>query len=367
MARASDPRSRIVDALMALAGEQRFEEISISAICAKAGVSLADFRDAFPSKGAVLAGFSKRIDRIVLQHHSDEMASESPKERLFDVLMRRLDAMSPYREGLREIGQWLRRDPLSALAVNQVVVNSMRFMLEAAGIDSEGGAGALKLQGLALSWARIVNVWLDDKEPELSKTMAALDRELTRGERFVAGVDSFDRVAGPLKALARAAFDTRRRAAESFRRGRAARRAREPDPRERRALRSNRRKHELAARQGAAPRALGVSCHVRCADRPFRRAGDFAQWSPLWEGYNSFYERVVPAEVTAMTWSRFFDAYEPVHAMVAEKDGALLGLVHYLFHRNTAMIATDLLFAGSVHQCGGARQGRRAGADRGGL
>jgi GNAT superfamily N-acetyltransferase len=66
---------------------------------------------------------------------------------------------------------------------------------------------------------------------------------------------------------------------------------------------------------------------------------DFAQWSLLWEGYNSFYERVVPAEVTAMTWSRFFDAYEPVHAMVAEKDGELLGLVHYLFHRNTAMIA----------------------------
>ena len=65
---------------------------------------------------------------------------------------------------------------------------------------------------------------------------------------------------------------------------------------------------------------------------------DFPQWSPLWEGYNSFYERVVPAEVTAMTWSRFFDAYEPVHAMVAEKDGELLGLVHYLFHRNTAMI-----------------------------
>ena len=164
---------------MALAGEQRFEDISISAICAKAGVSLADFRDFFPSKGAVLAGFSKRIDRIVLDGHSDDMAKEDAKERLFDVLMRRLDAMAPYREGLREIAQWLRRDPMSALAVNQVVVNSMRFMLEAAGIDSEGGAGALKLQGLALAWARIVNVWLDDEEPDLSKTMAALDRELT--------------------------------------------------------------------------------------------------------------------------------------------------------------------------------------------
>jgi GNAT superfamily N-acetyltransferase len=70
---------------------------------------------------------------------------------------------------------------------------------------------------------------------------------------------------------------------------------------------------------------------VASADRP--------QWAPLWEGYNSFYERVIPAEVTETTWSRFFDAYEPMHALVAEKDGRLLGLVHYLYHRNTAMIA----------------------------
>lgn len=65
---------------------------------------------------------------------------------------------------------------------------------------------------------------------------------------------------------------------------------------------------------------------------------DFARWELLWDGYNSFYERAVPAEVTQSTWSRFFDAYEPVHALVAEQDGQLLGLVHYLFHRNTAMI-----------------------------
>lgn len=66
--------------------------------------------------------------------------------------------------------------------------------------------------------------------------------------------------------------------------------------------------------------------------------GDFAQWAPLWEGYNTFYKRRLPAEITEMTWTRFFDAYEPVHALVAERDGALLGLVHYLFHRSTTMI-----------------------------
>ena len=66
---------------------------------------------------------------------------------------------------------------------------------------------------------------------------------------------------------------------------------------------------------------------------------DFAEWEPLWKGYNSFYGRdALPSEITMMTWSRFFDSYEPVHALVAEKDGQLVGLAHYLFHRSTTMI-----------------------------
>lgn len=66
---------------------------------------------------------------------------------------------------------------------------------------------------------------------------------------------------------------------------------------------------------------------------------DFAQWQLLWEGYNRFYGRdALPPEITQMTWSRFFDSYEPVHAVVAEKDGRLLGLAHYLFHRSTILI-----------------------------
>jgi GNAT superfamily N-acetyltransferase len=71
--------------------------------------------------------------------------------------------------------------------------------------------------------------------------------------------------------------------------------------------------------------------------RPVQRA-DWAQWLPLWQGYNTFYERVAADDVTASTWSRFFDHYEPVRAFVAEQDGALVGLVHYIFHRNTGTI-----------------------------
>ena len=69
---------------------------------------------------------------------------------------------------------------------------------------------------------------------------------------------------------------------------------------------------------------------------------DYAEWLPLWEGYNRFYGRfdgtALPEEITRTTWSRFFDAYEPVWAMVAEADGRLVGLVHYMFHRSTITI-----------------------------
>ena len=75
--------------------------------------------------------------------------------------------------------------------------------------------------------------------------------------------------------------------------------------------------------------------------RPVDRA-DFDQWLPLWDGYNKFYGRsgatALPAEITRTTWARFFDAAEPVHALVAENDGRLVGLVHYLFHRSTTLI-----------------------------
>jgi len=77
------------------------------------------------------------------------------------------------------------------------------------------------------------------------------------------------------------------------------------------------------------------------AIRPVTRA-DRGAWAPLWDGYNTFYGRsgdtALDPAVTAMTWSRFLDAYEPVHALVAEQDGRLLGLVHYLFHRSTTAI-----------------------------
>ncbi len=76
--------------------------------------------------------------------------------------------------------------------------------------------------------------------------------------------------------------------------------------------------------------------------RPVQQA-DYPQWMILWDGYNAFYGRkdatALPGDTTRMTWSRFFDAYEPVHALVAEQSGQLVGLVHFIYHRSTISIA----------------------------
>ena len=75
--------------------------------------------------------------------------------------------------------------------------------------------------------------------------------------------------------------------------------------------------------------------------RAVQRA-DFPEWQPLWDGYNAFYgragETALAPDITQMTWARFFDAYEPMHALVAEVAGRIVGLAHFLYHRSTIQI-----------------------------
>lgn len=88
---------------------------------------------------------------------------------------------------------------------------------------------------------------------------------------------------------------------------------------------------------------------------------DYAAWLPLWDGYNSFYGRSGPTalapEITAATWDRFFDPYEPVFALVAEQGGALLGLTHYLFHRSTTSFLPSVYLQDLFTNAAARRQG----------
>ncbi len=211
---AASPRDRLVDALMALAAERRWQDIELTDVAERAGVTLAEFRDLFPSKGAVLGAFSRRIDRIVLEGSDADLSEETAKERLFDVFMRRLDALAPYKQALRSIMEGVQGDPLSMAALNQLAVNSHRFMLASAGIDTEGPLGTIKVQGCVLMWSRVLDAWFRDDDPGLARTMAQLDRELTRGGRIVSGLNDVYRIAAPFRALFQSAAEGGRRLRE---------------------------------------------------------------------------------------------------------------------------------------------------------
>lgn len=192
------PRDRAIDALMTLAARRPWTDVSLADVADEAGLSLAQLRDAFPSKGAILGGFSRRIDHIVLDGTTDDLAGEEVKDRLFDVLMRRFDALKPFKAALDSIDAWAMRDPLALAEFNKLAVNSMRFMLEAAGGSSEGPLGSLKLQGLVLAWSRVFHVWLSDESEDLAKTMAALNKELERGKMLTHRLDEAHKTLAPL-------------------------------------------------------------------------------------------------------------------------------------------------------------------------
>lgn len=187
--RGTSDRDKAIDALMALLAEQSFEEIGLAEVAGRAGLKLSALRAEFGSTLAILGAHIKDIDKAVLAGGDADMAEEPPRERLFDVLMRRLEALAPYKDAVRSIMRSARRNPGLAFALNAMAVRSQTWMLEAAGIGANGPRGALRAQGAALLFARVLSVWVDDDEEGLDRTMAALDRGLASAERWSDFVD----------------------------------------------------------------------------------------------------------------------------------------------------------------------------------
>ena len=187
------PRDRIISAFMALLAEKPIERIERTEIAQRANVSLSALRAEFSSPFAILAAQVKDIDRAVLdgagRGAADDMADEPPRERLFDVLMRRLELIEPHKAAIRSLMRSATRDPALALALNGLTVRSQQWMLAAAGISTAGPKGAVRAQGLALLFASVLRTWAHDDDPGHARTMAALDRALGRGQRWASFLD----------------------------------------------------------------------------------------------------------------------------------------------------------------------------------
>lgn len=192
MARKIDIPDRILDTVLDLAPITGWRGLSMAEIAAEAGVSLDEVHGAFPTKGALLAGLLNRTDHQVLAAGAAD-PEETVRDRLFEVIMRRFDALGPHRYAVSAILRDLPTDPLAGLDMLPRFANSMAWMLEAAGLSASGVRGAIRIKGLAVIYMATLRVWLDDDSEDQARTMAALDRNLKTAERWVHDASSLCR------------------------------------------------------------------------------------------------------------------------------------------------------------------------------
>ena len=167
----SETLDRAVDAALQLAAERPWGEVALRDVAAHAGVAFADLYALAPTRSALLDRLSRRLDRAALEAAAEDADAH---DRLFEVVMARLEAMEPHRAALIAMA---RAEAPARLAAR--FPKSARAFLEAAGIDSGGWRGALRVAAMTAVWTRVLQVWRDD-EGALNRTMAEIDRQLRR-------------------------------------------------------------------------------------------------------------------------------------------------------------------------------------------
>ncbi len=173
--------SALVAAAFRIAADDGWPRVSVPAACRSAGLSLAEARARFPGRTAILLRFGRLADQAAL---ADAPAEGPVRDRLFDLLMRRFDALNAHRDGIKALLRALPGDPPTALMLACATRNSMRWMLQAAGASATGLRGELQVKGLVAVWLWGLRAWEKDETDDLSHTMAAVDTALGRAERM---------------------------------------------------------------------------------------------------------------------------------------------------------------------------------------
>jgi ubiquinone biosynthesis protein COQ9 len=182
-------RSKAVRAALDLAKDRSWGEIGLADIAQAAGLDLSDLRREFSCKSDILRAFQREIDAELLAKIPPAGEKQTPRDRLFDIVMTRFELMQPYKPALKRIAAYLRCRPGESAALACSSLASQYWMLAGAGTRLDGPGGAVRVAGLASVYGKVFQVWLDDASPSLDKTMAALDQRLARGERILSAVD----------------------------------------------------------------------------------------------------------------------------------------------------------------------------------
>lgn len=169
----------LVDAAFALGAERGWSCVSAAAAARYAGIDLVRARLLFPCNGTILRKFGRQADTYALTGLTTD---DSVKDRLFDILLRRFDYMQARRAGMQALTRYLPFCPPMALALMEMNLSSMGWLLEGACVDATGVRGVIKKHGLLAVWLYALRAWLKDDSPDLTATMAAVDTALARVE-----------------------------------------------------------------------------------------------------------------------------------------------------------------------------------------
>ncbi len=174
-------KDKVVTAMLTLAAQQPWNMISFEDITVEAGVDNREALEYFDDKNDVLAAYGRLVDRKVLENAS--AATDEPcRDKLFDLLMERFDVLNEDRDAMLSILQGFRGDPKEAVLSFPHLGRSMSRTLEAAGIETNGISGCVKVTGLIGIYLYTVRVWKADDSADMAQTMAALDKALDRTE-----------------------------------------------------------------------------------------------------------------------------------------------------------------------------------------
>jgi AcrR family transcriptional regulator len=177
----------IAAAALRLAGQTGWRGLSLGDIALEAGLSLGEVSRCFASRYEILDGFERMIDRRMLDGAASGDIGDKPRDRVFDIIMERFDAMLPYREGINRIAKELPFDPPSGLVLAAALPRAVAWMFAGARINIAGPLMPLKLAALGAIYLSVVRIWLKDDNQDLSRTMAALDRALDQAKTLFGG------------------------------------------------------------------------------------------------------------------------------------------------------------------------------------
>jgi ubiquinone biosynthesis protein COQ9 len=178
------PIDRAIGAAMELARTQGWRDTTLADIAGSAGLTLGVLRREVGGKTEILLALVRRADAAMLDAGAAE--GETVRDRVFELMMRRLDALAPHKAGLKAVARDLPRDPASLLLLGCATARAMAWLLEAAGADPHGPLGRLKVKALGAIYLATLRTWFADEGADHGKTMAFLDKTLKRAEGFAA-------------------------------------------------------------------------------------------------------------------------------------------------------------------------------------